>query len=388
MNILYHHRTLADGAEGIHIQEMVAAFRQLGHRVRIVSPVGEEINRPGGKAGKLEKIKKKIPRVFFECAEIGYTLVGFFKIARAIFHRRPDFIYERYITFNGAGILASWVFRIPLILEVNAPLALERSRQPDEKLYLAPLAFCMESFICRHATHVVCVSTPLKAYLVDKGVNPAHCHVLPNGVNHATFDPALFAQREEVRRELGVGSDTCVVAFSGIMRPWHRIDMLVDAFSRLRREKNSCFLLIIGDGPIRREIEERLLETVGAHDFRITGRVPHQAVARFLCGSDCAVSPDATFYASPMKIIEYMALKKAVVAPAMDNIRDIIEDGRTGVLFTPRSTDDLEAKLRQIVTDASLRERIGKNGEAETHERLNWENNARRVLAMVTQAER
>ena len=58
---------------------------------------------------------------------------------------------------------------------------------------------------------------------------------------------------------------------------------------------------------------------------------------------DVCVSPHATFYASPMKLVEYMAMQKAVVAPAMENIRDLIDHDRTGLLFEPQDPQALAA---------------------------------------------
>ncbi len=74
---------------------------------------------------------------------------------------------------------------------------------------------------------------------------------------------------------------------------------------------------------------------------------------------DVCVSPHSTFYASPMKVLEYMAMGKAVIAPAMDNIRDLIGDGRNGRLFEPGMTKTLTAAMRDLVEDVQLRRTLG-----------------------------
>jgi glycosyltransferase involved in cell wall biosynthesis len=116
-----------------------------------------------------------------------------------------------------------------------------------------------------------------------------------------------------------------------------------------------------------------------------TGRLAHGDVRDRVAAMDVTVSPKATFYASPMKILEYMAVGKPVVAPAMGNIRDIIDDGRTGLLFTPDDADDLTRTLEALLASAERRRQLGLAARREIEDRLNWHNNARTVLATIEQ---
>ena len=95
---------------------------------------------------------------------------------------------------------------------------------------------------------------------------------------------------------------------------------------------------------------------------------------------DVTVSPQATFYASPMKVLEYMSMGKAVVAPAMDNIRDIIDDEESGLLFEPGSAVALASAIRRMIADEGLRRRLGEQARRRIVERLNWRQNARRII--------
>ena len=170
MKILYHHRTLGDGAEGIHIEEMVKAFRDLGHEVKVVAPIGEKANTNNTNVSILSKIKRMLPRILFEFIELAYNVYGYYLLRREIHKERPDFIYDRYITFNASSVLIGKRFNIPVFLEVNAPLALERSEQKDERLYLRRTAFAFEKWISSNSYKTIVVSTPLKEYLVSVGV--------------------------------------------------------------------------------------------------------------------------------------------------------------------------------------------------------------------------
>ncbi len=144
MNILYHHRTLVDGAEGIHIKEMINAFEELGHKVEVVSPIGKTTNIKTRKTVILNKIKALIPSFFYEIMELGYNFYGYYILSKAVSSFNPDFIYDRYITYNASSVLVGKTLKIPVILEVNAPLALERTQERDERLYFKKIANYLE----------------------------------------------------------------------------------------------------------------------------------------------------------------------------------------------------------------------------------------------------
>ena len=139
-------------------------------------------------------------------------------------------------------------------------------------------------------------------------------------------------------------------------------------------------LLIVGDGPVHHQLEAqaRRLGLVGAVTF--TGRVTHAEVRPHVAAMDVCVSPHSTFYASPMKVLEYMAMGKAVIAPAMDNIRDLIGDGRNGRLFEPGMTKTLTAAMRDLVEDVQLRRTLGEKARRSVVDQFNWRCNALQIV--------
>jgi glycosyltransferase involved in cell wall biosynthesis len=383
VKIIYHHRTLGDGAEGIHVREMITAFRALGHEVIVLSPVGEKTGQATASRAWAERVKRMLPRIGFELLEIGYNAAGFLALWRLAKKHKPDFIYDRYITFNASAVLLGRCLRIPVILEVNAPLALERSQQPDEKLILRAPAHALERWICAHSHRTLVVSTPLKEYLVSIGVPPEKVSVVPNGVNLDRFATEIIPN-PALRAKLGIAPDAGVVGFVGIMRPWHGIDLLMRAFVSLeKRLGRPMHLLLVGDSPMLNELEG-MIDSLGIRGrVTITGRVAHEAIPAHIALFDAAVSPKATFYASPMKIVEYMAVGKAVVAPDTANIRDLIRDGSDGCLFAPDSEAALAGALEELFRSPGRIAEVGAAAKRKTREVLNWERNARTVLSWV-----
>lgn len=381
MNILYHHRTLGDGAEGIHITEMVKAFRQLGHKVVVAGPVGELKQTLKEQKGLLSKIKNVLPGFVFELLEMGYSLYCCFDLLLKAKSIHADMIYDRYITFNAGSLWAARLCKIPLVLEVNAPLALERSKELDERLYFKSIAHAVERYVCTHADLTIVVSTPLKDYLESVGVPEGKCLVMPNGVDEVKFKPQ--PKDTELMKSLGIASNALVIGFTGILRPWHGVEMLVNATQMLKNAGTPVNLLIVGDGPIKQELEEAIHDAGLEAQAVITGRVPHEEICRYVALFDIAVSPKATFYASPMKIIEYMAQGKAVVAPNMPNICDIICSGETGLLFAPEDGASLAETLLKLDGNSKLKNMLGTNARTVVTDRLNWQANARNVIEQV-----
>lgn len=378
MKILYHHRTLGDGAEGIHIQEMVNAFREAGHDVYLAGPAVGTKHKNQNNPSLMSYLKKWVKGPAYEMMEIIYNIFGFLSLKKAVKEFNPDFIYDRYITFNYSSIAIGKKFNIPVFLEVNSPLAYERDHEPDEKLFFKKLAYYFETRICNDSFKTIVVSTPLMEYLISVGVDKNKVVVMPNGVNADTFQPK--EKQEKILKLFGISQNTAVVGFSGILRPWHGIDLLLSAFQKVHIQKPDTVLLLIGDGPIRNDIET-MAEKMNISDvLKISGRLNHADISDYISVLDIAVSPRATFYASPMKIPEYMAQKKAVIAPDTKNIRDLIKSGITGLLFKDGDVDSLSECMMQLLDNLEMREKISNNAYQETRNRLSWNKNVCDVL--------
>src|SRR5262245_43907489 len=101
---------------------------------------------------------------------------------------------------------------------------------------------------------------------------------------------------------------------------------------------------------------------------------------------DISVSPRATSYASPMKILEYMAMGKAIVAPAMENICDILHHRQDAILFPPEDIDGLAGGLRELIRDPVLRVSLGHEARRRIETERTWLHNAQGVVQLVKNA--
>jgi glycosyltransferase involved in cell wall biosynthesis len=97
---------------------------------------------------------------------------------------------------------------------------------------------------------------------------------------------------------------------------------------------------------------------------------------------DVALLPEVTEYASPLKLLDYFAASRAVLAPDRANLREVVTSGENALLFDPDREGDFDEKLRTLVASPLMREWLGVAGRA-TIEKLGltWDHNAQRVVA-------
>ncbi|WP_018866617.1 MULTISPECIES: glycosyltransferase family 4 protein [unclassified Thioalkalivibrio] len=393
MKILYHHRTRGEDAQGIHIQSLCDAFRELGHEVHMVAPLqrrAEASNTPvparneegdGDARPTLKGVP--IPFWFYELLSLAYNGPAFVLLLWAVLRHRPAFIYERYSLFSFSGRLVAWLTRRPLVLEVNAPLSLELQTHGD--LVLRRLAQRIEDWLCRSATRTIVVTQAMADIFAARGVPRERLMVMPNGVDGARFNPQVDGRSV---RERYVPADARVVGFVGWIRPWHGVDGLIHACAALTGVHPSLHLLIVGDGPAVPALQKLVVDLDLAERVHFTGPVERVAIPTHIAALDIAVQPDVTDYASPIKLFEYLALGRAVVAPDKPNIREVVRHDSSALLFPPRDWGALAERLDALLADDAARVRLGRQAATLVEERgYTWQANARHVIASVCPAD-
>jgi glycosyltransferase involved in cell wall biosynthesis len=382
MKILYHHRTASKDGQAVHIEEMIEAMRSLGHEVRVVAPMdeaGDTAGQMGDDMGWVHRLKAMLPKAIYELMELAYSWVAYRKLMSAARQFQPDVIYERYNLFLLSGLLAKKRLRIPLLLEVNAPLVQERSKHSGG-LALLRLAEWAERTAWRGADRVLPVTKVLAEHVLDRGVPEGRVVVIPNGINRAHF--AQAPAPDEAKSRLGLAG-CLVLGFTGFVRDWHGVDRIVDWMASPSAPRNT-HLLIVGDGPVRAALEQQAARLGLAGRVTFTGVIDRHLVPAHVAAFDLALQPAVTAYASPLKMMEYLALGKAIVAPAVPNIQEILTDGLNAALFQERVPGDIERVLTRLCDDPAWRLKLAE-GARDTIDRmdLTWTGNARRAVDLA-----
>jgi glycosyltransferase involved in cell wall biosynthesis len=375
LRILYSHRIQSRDGQGVHLDSLVAALRALGHEVRVVGPAAYERAELGGETW-MSKLRRALPGFAAELAELAYSIPAHWQLMRAAREFRPDAIYERYNLFYLSGAWAARRLGLPFLVEVNAPLAEERAK--FSALKLQGLARWSEAQVWRRGDAVLPVTAVLGEHVAAAGVERSRIHVVPNGIDLAEFPaPAPLGAPERV-----------TLGFVGFVRDWHGLDTVVRAMAA-PQDGPPVALLVVGEGPARAGLEA-LAADLGVTDrVRFTGLRPRPEIAPLVNSFDIALQPASVPYASPLKLFEYMAAGRAIVAPDQPNLREILSHEQNALLFDPARPDAMWEAVRRLASDAGLRARLGAAArQAVIATPYTWEGNARRVVALFEAARR
>ena len=382
MRVLYHHRTQGEEPESIHIGAIVSALRAQGHEVRIVGPV--DIERPhapsadvgeANKSHRLVRIKEAVPRAVFELLQVAYNLVAWRRFDRAVREFQPDVVYERYALYGFAGGMVARRHRVPFILEVNTPYAQAWAKYYG--LHLPRLARWLERRTLCAADHLVTVTHEQVKLLQGIGVKPERVTV-----SHNAIDPHWFDQKRHedpaLREKLGLKG--LVIGFVGTMNRWQGIPKFGEVIASVLARHPDASFLFVGDGEFRATLEDTCRALGHLDRVVFAGRQPHAKVPSYVAAMDIAVLLDSNTYGSPMKIFEYWGMGKAVVAPSVPPVLEVMRDRETGLIIEPGNAAQLADRIVELAEDSALRERLGRAGRAHVCANHTWADNARQIV--------
>lgn len=289
-----------------------------------------------------------------------------------------DLVYERYSLWSTAAMEFARTRGLPGVLEVNAPLVDEQAAH--RVLVDREGAERAATRVFGAASSVIAVSRDVAGYVERKGGAGARIHVLPNGVDPRRFHPD---DSEHSDRPFTVG-------FVGTLKPWHDLTTLARAFSILLRTHPEARLLVVGDGPERERLEERVASLGAAHAVTLTGAVAPADVPGWIRRMDVGTATyarDAASYFSPLKILEYMASALPVLGSDTGQIPELVEDGHSGLLYGAEDADALAAAMATLADDPALRRKMGAAAREAVEQRHSWDTVVATTLRLAADAE-
>ena len=246
------------------------------------------------------------------------------------------------------------------------------------------LTRALESRVVSRADAVVTICEGLRADLVARGTPAEKITVAPNGVDLSLFgEPAV--RDGELARELGFeidGKPCPVIGFIGSFYDYEGLDDLIAAMPLLLARQPDARLLMVGGGPREGQLRAQAEASPAAHAIRFIGRVPHHEVERYYALCDVMAYPRKksrlTDLVTPLKPLEAMAQGKLVAASAVGGHRELVEHGRTGILFTPDDPAACAAALADLLTERDSWERLRTAGLEHVRAGHDWACNVRR----------
>ena len=324
-------------------------------------------------------------------------------IMLAILHCRFHFdvIYQRLSVFDWS-ILTGRLFRVPLVAELNdVPFSeVYKKRMLQERTPYKRFMFgCVRIFlkfneflILNSCWRFVGTTQNIKGIESYPSIEDRIVFV-PFAANTQLFRPI---EKPLCREQIGVSQDVKLICFVGSFLPWQGVEDMVEAFSLAVRRIPHIKLLIIGDinpefkgGPKLKRNLVTMIKRLGLESKVIfAGRVPYERVPIYINASDvCIVAQTRSRSGySPLKLFEYMACGKPLVATDVDGIREVVRESNCGVLVPPQDTVKLADAILKLLKNANLMTRFGENGLRCVTEKYTWESLARKTLEVCDEA--
>jgi glycogen(starch) synthase len=292
---------------------------------------------------------------------------------------RPDLIHAHSPLLNAFPALkVGRALGIPVVYEIRAfweDAAVDHGSTREGSLrYRATRA--LETRAIQQAAHVFTICEGLRADIVARGVPSSKVTVIPNAVNVDAFQLAQPAE-PALQQQWGLAGRT-VIGFIGSFYAYEGLDLLVDAMPALIKARPDACLLLVGGGPQEANLKAKV-QALGLQNHVVfTGRVPHKEVNRYYDLINVLAYPRhsmrLTELVTPLKPLEAMAQGQLFVASDVGGHRELVEHGKTGILFKADDAAALAKALLGLLSDPASWPALRANGRHFVESVRNWRN--------------
>jgi glycosyltransferase involved in cell wall biosynthesis len=372
-----------DRADAIRLR---ALFEQMARKSHLITYVGmgkapESIPRLRQYAIHVPKIRKAWWPAF---SALGVLFAFFLDTVS----RFDVFYFADILTpFFGELLLKNLASK-KVVLEVNGIFSEELIRVlgNPRRRFIRRAILRFESHVLRNLSLCICVCEWLRREVLRRGVDQEKAIVVPNGVDLKIFNPAV--EGKEISLKYGLNGCR-VVTFVGAFTEQHDISLLVRSFKLVREARNDLRLLLVGDGPTGKEVEQLVTDLGLERQVVFSGRVAHSAVPKILAASDVAVAPltrsTTVQEMIPLKVLEYWAMARPVVTTkaGVDGIPEARNE--KNILIVNEDSKSMAEGIVRVLDDKELANRLGKNGRSETEQKYSWQDVANQMAAALVQ---
>src|SRR3990172_13370932 len=351
--------------DGIHVRELAEKLSIHGHEVRLVAETHSTSRNWS-----------------ISLSQRPESTVGQVRLASRLARGWADVIYERRTSPKVAWSV-SLMTGLPFVIELNGIVGDEpRSTGGQHAPRDSMIRNAIRARMMRKASRVIAVSEGIRTTLISTyGLDANQVSIVPNGANTSIFRPL---DKSECRRQLGYSETERVICYAGNLVHWQGVQHFLQALVRLTRAKPDVKGLILGEGPDENRLKA-MAENLGLSEaVRFVGAIPYERVPVFLGAADVCVAPfEESRKASPIKIFEYLACGKPVVASDIDEVGVFLRETRTGIAVPPSDSAKLEDAIKWILDHPEQLSAMGTRGTEVVRSTRSWDLTAERVIGLL-----
>ena len=294
-------------------------------------------------------------------------------------------VYTRLQTMEWMAALLKWVFRFKYVVEVNGLAPVEMKINNVSASRIAFVVF-MERIIYKLSDQLVTPSVLIRDYLVrNYEVKAESVLVVSNGANPELSRPM---DKIECRNQLGLPPDGKVLVFVGSLKKWHGIDRLVPLMLQLVEEIPDLYLLIVGDGDKKADLEEWIGQKRMDRNIILAGKVPFEKVPVYINAGDICLAPyfeeglNETGI-SPLKIFEYMACGRPIITNPVGGLDALFREHEIGLMIHSMNPQDWMKPIKNLLRDPDKMNTFGNNGFRAVQAHFSWEVICKKIEAAL-----
>jgi glycosyltransferase involved in cell wall biosynthesis len=224
---------------------------------------------------------------------------------------------------------------------------------------------------------IICPSRVTRDYIASLGLNRKLIAVIPNGVSASDFPPSELPSRE---------GRIPAMLYIGTLADWQGLDIVIKALPKIL-ERQAVRLQIVGRGRSRqRKLLAKQIRKLGVEEHVIVQpAVPHHEIPALISQADICVAPlglndrNVTQGACPIKILEYMASARPLLASNMPIVRELVRDDMDALLFSPNDPDDLARQALTLLNDFELSKRLSESASKRALTKFTWHESQKKL---------
>ncbi len=296
---------------------------------------------------------------------------------------KPDVLHAHSPALNAiAALRVGRTLGIPVVYEIRAfweDAAVDHGTSREWGLRYR-LTRALETHAIRHANAVTTICEGLRSDIVQRGIAADKVTVIPNAVNIANFNTGESPDLA-LAQQLGLEGKQ-VLGFIGSFYAYEGLNILLQALPAILAQKPDVRVLLVGGGPQEQALREQAARLQIADKVIFTGRVPHDQVQRYYNLVDVLVYPRLkmrlTDLVTPLKPLEAMAQGRLLAASNVGGHGELIEDGKTGVLFEADNPQALAGKVLGLLNASDRWSTLRQAARSFVETERNWKKSVAR----------